>query len=340
MTCQHSAAFAASALLLACSVDTPLEGKRCPCIDGYICNPATNTCVERTGAMPAPSTLLGVADFQAAWATPNQVFWTWTSDGAKEDFARYEVWIATSEGDLLAGKVTRIGPEVNPELGRYTLPRTGAAEDFVRATLTDGLAPDTPYVAQLVAVDRVGSAALSDVALITTSLEPVVDVPLFADAAPAWTVPDCVQTTAQMSFSGSSHLQYTVQCSDDGCSPGGPTCWSAPSIAYDADFSGLGPGTFGDAFLEFAMAIDATSHIYWGALVLSGPGGAFSTEPVTYRADGKYRVYQIALRALHDANRQLTHADLSTAGELTGFAMGGVLPQGSVQRLDGVRVRW
>lgn len=317
-------------------MEANLDGKRCPCIDGYVCKKTTNTCVARDPG------LIQTFDFQAAWATANQVMWKWSVQGKAEDLVRYEILIAKSKSELDAGQGVRFGPEQNPELGRFTLPHTEAANDVV-STLTDGLEPSTSYVARLFAVDRTGYAAPSDAAFVTTGIAATVDVPLFTDTQPIWVGPNCVQTTSEAPLGDAGqHLQYEVSCAAGGvnqCDASvAPSCWSAPVFGFTADFTGLDEGNFVYAFVEFALAIESPNGIYWGGVSFGDDTEAgYSMQPVSFRANGEYRVYQLKLSEFAKPTDALSLADVPN---LSSFGVGGELPAGSVQRLDNVRIRW
>lgn len=302
-----------------------------------MCKQSTNTCVARNPG------LIQVFDFQAAWATPEQVMWKWSVAGIAEDLVRYELLIAKSQSELDRGEGIRFGPDQNPELGRFTLPNTEGANE-VESTLTDGLEPSTSYVARLLAIDRTGYAAPSDAAFVTTGNKAANDEPLFADTQPIWVGPECVQTTdvAPLGDAG-NHLEYGVSCALEGgtnkCPPSqGPTCWSAVNFGFNADFSELNYGDFVYAFVEFGLSIQSDNGIYWGGVAFgddAAPG--YSIQPISFRADGQYRVYQLKLSEFADGTNSLEVDDM---GKLSSFSVGGRLPEGSVQRLDNVRIRW
>ena len=105
---------------------------------------------------------MGVGSFRASWATPHGIRWEWEPLGKEQDFQEYRLVTGKSESDVrertAAAQVWK--SDQNPELGVFTLRRTGD-EELVRHTSTDGLEVDTIYYAELEVVDTGGCIARS-----------------------------------------------------------------------------------------------------------------------------------------------------------------------------------
>lgn len=192
-----------------------LTGRACPCVEGWVCDPATDTC-QLPGDAPAdasgastPSTDGGesstsevastssvggdtsaipaafeILEFSADWATPNAIHWAWQVQGQADDFHAWEVRVATSADALDTDAALVFDGTINPELDRYVL-RNTQDEEPVEGTITDGLAMATEYFARLHVLDTAGGRAVSpNVAVRSTGLPPTDAEAIFADAFP------------------------------------------------------------------------------------------------------------------------------------------------------------
>lgn len=331
-------------LVSACSLDSPNYTDRvCPCIAGWRCDAASNRCVQTTDRLDGGAGLIGLEDFRAAWATPNQVRWSWRSVGDAADFLRYELYVGRSEEEVRERvSALHFTSDENPELGRFLLPRTGG-EERVAATTSDLLEPDTQYFAQLVVHDTQLNETWSNIAAARTELSPLNQLLIYEDTdLGGWLQPACISQSSTKPHAGQQSYAYTVQCNgaEAACSSSGSAdCWLQMKLGGRAiDLSGLTAGTLQGAYVEYAFALDSPVAIYWGAVNLSAASGVFGVEPVSYRADGKYRVYQLPLRALVDQGEGFDVGDLTTP--LSAFFVSGALPEGATAYLDSVRVRW
>lgn len=334
-------------LAVACSIDPPdLASKRCPCASGYVCDAARDRCVPGQAGADAAAGLFEMADFRAAWTTPNQIRWTWSPKGVADDFLRYELVVGRSVADVEAKRNTTVfTSEDNPELGRYLLPRTGG-EEPVRATSTDEHLPDTEYFAQLFIYDTQLGVTASAIAAARTGLPSVDTLVLYDDQdLSGWLLPACItQSNAKPFGSSQSSYRYTVSCGPDGAAYCGESqgneCWLQFKLGgLKLDLSGITAGQFPDAYLEYSVAIEGEAHVYWGGINLSTwDGRAFGIEPFSYRAGGEYRTYQVKLSALIDMGAPMSAAELSQPATM--FMVSGGLSPGTAVYLDAVSVKW
>jgi hypothetical protein len=369
----HVLGVATALTLVGCvapSVD--LSGKHCPCGDGYACG-TDDTCLALGGAIQ-------VSNLRAAWSTPNQIRWNWDASGDPEQFREYQILVATSQAALDprdATTATRFSVAQNPELDHYLLPRTGG-EDQVLATTTDLLQPSTLYFAQLLAIDALGRASLSNTVSASTTDPAVNRIVIFEDQKPAgYTLPGApiYALSNDRPFEGTSDFEYVAlpPCTDGStcgmpkttcdpcCAPGSTACnQNLRFHQMGLSLNPIGGGTYAkSAYLEFALASDATVPSYWGeAYLWYGDGSANSTswsmEPLTYRADDQYRVIQVPLRVFAEydgsgafvgyapycqlvAQAGQTCTPPSTGG-LFGFNVGGLWTVGAKVRIDSIRI--
>ena len=331
-----------------CSVDVDLSGKHCPCGPGYTCDPVQNLCV--TGPSCEPK--IRVEDFQAAWSTSNAIYWTWDPQGLEEDFLRYEMVLAQTAEDLASrtGTVRVYSPDVNPELGGFTRPRTEGTNDVVRGTLTDEIQPATSYVGRLLAVDDDLCAFSTDIVGKGTTIELPDEVVIFRDdPPPGYPLPSSFGPVDDTT-GGGRHLEFRP--SEDPECAGEPDSTCGQPLRYqsmDLDLGAISRGQFEDAFLELRIASNASVHSYYSLVWLwfddCADSGSFRFVPFTIRSTGDYQRLQIPLRAFpNDLDASpLTHAVLETdeAGTpLCGFGISGAWQLGSTIRIDDMRVRF
>ena len=79
-----------------------------------------------------------IAALRAEWATSNVIAWRWERTGDAADFVRYELATGPTPTAALLGMggSQLFGPAQNPELGHFTLPRTGA-DDRARCSKSE-----------------------------------------------------------------------------------------------------------------------------------------------------------------------------------------------------------
>jgi hypothetical protein len=353
-----AAVVAATAACVVPEID--LAGKACPCLDGWICDPATETCRRSSASTgtdagsgmtgDVPAGLFDVLSFAGDWSTPESIHWTWSVAGEEADFHGWEVRLATSPEALDAGTdVLVFDGSLNPELDRFTLMNTQMV-DAVTGTITDGLDPSTEYFARLHVLDTAGGRSSSlNVAVRSTTAPPNSAVEIFADESPfppGFPLPECLERTDAEPYPGTTHhFSAVLNCDVSGvvsctATPGGaPECFENLRLqGMNLSLSSLAAGDFASAFLEVHVAIDAPddvpAHGWWSELAVRGSAGNWpAIKGVTLRADGSYRRYQIPLTQLG------LRAD-TFDGTVTGFRVGSRWQNGTRIRFDEVRIRW
>jgi hypothetical protein len=355
-------------VLSACVIrDVDFDGKRCPCDEGFWCDVTRDRCVEGRGPDGGPGGIdapgidtgprpdvpgvdagetpgvFGVESLRAEWATPNAIRWAWEATGAEADLAYYELVVSESE-DLSFATVWDVGD--NPELGRYRLPRTGMG-DVVTGSITDGLPEDTFHYAQLVAVDTAGGRVRSNVAVGHTDVapRPMGFVVMFDDArrGGGYALPGCIDVVSTGEHAaGTAHLEWLVRCEAGlsvECAGGsGGECWeNLRQQDMTIDLSGLTVGDFSTAFLEFELSYTGDQTAWYSEVSLIVGTTRFTFAPLTHRADGSYRRFQIPLDQMSYMDTPMTHSDLGT---LTSWRVGAQWTHDGVVRVDEIRVRW
>lgn len=336
------------ALLGGCSVDVDLSAKSCPCAPGYTCDPVLNRCVSGPSCEPK----IRVTGFAAAWSTSNTIHWTWEPQGESDDFLRYDLVVAETAEDLASrsGTARVFGPDVNPELGGYLLPRTGGTDDVVRGTLTDDLLPDTDYVGQLLAVDNELCAFTTDIVGKSTILELPDEVVIFRDdPPPGYAVPSGFGPVDDAT-GGGRHLEFRPGEDPECVSSGLVTC--GQPLRYqdmDIDLGRISAGQFETAFFEFLVASNASIPSYYSLVWLwfdaCADPARFRFQPYTIRSNDAYQRVQIPLRAFPNEGdgSALSHAVLDTEATgtpLCGFGIAGAWQLEATIRIDDIRVRF
>lgn len=287
------------------------DDKRCPCADGYACDTATDRCV----ASAAETCDARVEDFGAAWSTARSIRWEWTPVGEPGDFVRYELEIAESADQLGTDEARRIGPEENPELGSYRLPRTGTSLDVVTATQSYGHRPGTTYVARLLVTDTSSCVFRSETRAFATTIEPPSGIVLYAGPAPE--PGSATPTSLAIVDDGEGGLATEHRPSDD------PECVDAGTgvcaqniewrnLAVDATEIDEGPFSL-IATLEVDVTNDTDAPSFYSRIWLYVGDTKYDFQPFT--APPGRRRYEVPLRVL--AHRPeggegtpLAHADL------------------------------
>ncbi|MBV1857786.1 MAG: hypothetical protein KUG77_05185 [Nannocystaceae bacterium] len=224
-----------------------LDGRPCPCVDGWQCDAGTQTCTREANqssgiaesSTSAPGTSNGtsttattavdaesstgtpaehafdVLAFSADWSASESIHWTWELQGAEEDFRAFELWIATSADALEEGDVVVVDREANPELGRFSLLNTDGV-DYVLGTISHDLQPGVEYYGQLHVLDTSGGRSISpNFAVRSTTAEPTSNLVLFADEnlfPPGYPLPECMDRTETAPSQGSHHFELLVAC--------------------------------------------------------------------------------------------------------------------------------
>lgn len=325
------------ALLLAGCVIPPLSDKACPCADGFRCDPARQVCVPRA----ADEGAIQVDALGVAWVTPQQMRWTWTSTGDPEQLRAYELVVATRAEDLSSRSGSAVVWTVaeNPELGRYYLPRTDG-QSPVRATTTDGLQPSTLYFGQLSAIDVRGKISLSNVASQRTADPPLSSVEIFEDEDTAgYSIPSNMVRSTDRPYRGSHDYRLVSSC-DNGVA----ACFMyLRRQGLNLSLAAIPEGSFTTgAYLEVAVAYEGAVPSYFSAVRLwfgeSDPMRLYYFNAWTARADGRWRLIQVPLRALRDSQDEgtLQYSELSRG--LFELAVGGLWSDGATVRIDAIRI--
>jgi hypothetical protein len=315
-----------------------LEGRGCPCIDGYEC--VNERCVPSDGT--SSDCLIGVGSFKASWSTPHSIRWEWEPVGKELDFQEYRIVTGKTPDDAQnATGSARIWTSAdNPELGVFTLRRT-AVEDLVRHTITDELDPDTLYHAELRVVDSAGCVARSPnvAGKATTDATPKMSVmsdpPVggWGDLAP----------TSTGCFQGSGCWSATAVCP-----PGEASCFTNYERGQiDLDLGSMTAGTFATSYIELAFRRDSSTQGWWGvfSLLLGGDGSvAWTIEPMIFRAGDYYKI-ELPLAAFVRIGTRATPTPealtvAATGGTLSGISIGVELDNGTHAFVDEVSVGW
>jgi hypothetical protein len=340
-----------------CTVDVSIEGKQCPCVDGFVCDPALDQCVRQT-CEPKVT----VADFEAAWATSNTIRWTWTPQGEPDDLLRYELRLAETRQALATSDARIYSADDNPELAGYLVPIVGGVVD---ATWSDDLEPGMSYVAQLRAVDDELCEYGSDVAAEATLPALPSTITLFRDELPpdAELAPAAITVTPDGSGSG-AHLAYSA-LTDDECNPDVPdpedvraVCGQPlrlrrldRSIVRDPGQpagGGLEESSLASAFLEMKVSNVAPVDSYYSVMWLRF-GDCFSEDLLfrwdgfAFRSDDAYVTLQVPLRILENGDGPLTFDPIDTNGSgqtLCGVAIGAGWHKTSEVRVDDIVIRY
>jgi len=300
MLARGVASVALGVISAACSVDVELDGKPCPCTDGYACDQRNLVCVPEAGARG--DCLVGAVNFRATWATPGSIRWDWDPVGEEQDFAAYRVVTGEHESDVeQAAPPAKIweAPE-NPELGVYTLRRTGA-EEVVGHTITDGLASGRLYHAELRIVDSAGCEFTSPnmAAKQTTDAQRQVDLMVVDAAHKDWWA---LGVTATSCFDSDGECwSGTFACDDKET-----LCFrnfhmaelDVPLVNPAGD--GITAGNFPTAYLAFRLDAQVAQQPWWGVVNLNFEETvdiAWGREPFVFRAGG-YQLIEIPLSAL------------------------------------------
>lgn len=335
-----------------CAVDVSLEGKRCPCSEGYVCDEGLNRCVLKTC-----DPTFTVTDFALGWATPNTLFYRWVPTGAEADFLRYEIVVAQNEDDLATrtGTARVYGPDQNPELAFYGRPQTSTG--IVDYTMARDLEPGTFYIARLVATDVGQCAFASEVVASRTQDAATSTISLFEDdvAPPAYALP-----SEGMEVTG-GELVYTP-AHDSLCTPtpgADPVCGPPVRVQGLAvvasqtgpETSGLTGTTFPQAFLEVRVANrgEVDSHLSEVSLWLNecnGEANLYELYNISLAANDTYQILQVPLSVLRsvdgtDTPLEFSALDTPAGGTaICGVAIGAQWNKTGQASVDYFRIRY
>lgn len=331
-----------AALLPGCTVDVTLEGKACPCADGFVCDEE----LQRCAAAPTCTPRVAAMNLEAEWATSNTIRWTWTLDGNETDALEYELVVAETIDDLAtrSGTARIYNRTTNPELGS---PKT-------RSTGSDGLEPGRRHIARLNVTDIELCGGNSRLGATSTSPRRDSEIVLFRDEIPVGAELAPKEPVMELTADATgAHLSYSA--SDDvECVGGTALCYQPLRLRElnqslvrnpeDAQAVGLDHDRFGNAFLEMKVSNESPVHSDYGNLWLRfgdcfDDAGKFNWDYWWLRSDGDYVTIQVPLAELSNQDgRPLSFADLSQA--LCGFAVISAWHETSKVRIDDVVIRY
>lgn len=294
--------------LTGCTVSpVDLSAKRCPCAEPFICDEAADRCVAADGCDPT----VRADDFRAEWATSNVIRWQWSPVGEAADFVRYELEIAEDPSDLGTDAARIIGPDENPELGGWVLPRVGDANEIVDHTLTYDHVPETTYVGRLLVTDSSFCTFRSPMAAITTTLDPPEAIVLYDGPRPdpGFPLPGDLQIVDE----GGAMVTEHVPSRDTECIESGEGVCSQNIrwAGLDVSASDISAGELANvALLEVDVDNATDTASFYSRVWIQVGTSFFQLEPFTI-APGR-RVIQVPMRVLHDAGTALTQPDLAT----------------------------
>ena len=269
-------------IVAGCSVaPVDLTEKECPCAEPFVCDEAANRCVAADGC----ASTVTAEGFTAEWATAHVIRWAWTPVGERSDFLRYEIEVADDPSDLGTSAARIIGPDENPELGGFVLPRTGGADDIVDFTLTYEHDAGTTYVARLLVTDTSFCTFRSEMAAINTTLDPPEEIVLYDGPRPdpGFPLPGDLRIIDEDGAMITEHTpSRDTQCIESGegvCSQN--IRWSGMAIAA----SDISEGELANlALLEVDLdnATD-TPSFFSRVWIQTEGGGLFRLEPLHHR---------------------------------------------------------
>jgi hypothetical protein len=362
-----------------CSVDDlDLTNKKCPCVGGYVCDVATNTCVTgasdaETDAEPFRDAPVGgfvVKSFGPTWTTSRSVRWDWEVSGDAAQFSEYQIVVGATEDAVRRqdSTTTTFDRRINPELGSYggrdVVPPGAPARGW---TVTDRHNVARKVFARLIVRDKEGRENLSAIASADTTKEDNA-LEIFKDniadgAAPFPNSNEMKRVTVDcLSGSTAGCLQYGR---DGGvfCGGGGAkTCTIEMGVTgYDNKAAaGMTEAQFAKAFLEVAVRGGTAAGAKPHADVILGIGNeTCKIDGITcrfrwvagwsFRPNQKeYRLIQVPLSVLRQdldgglgAGTPLEFKHLTGNGmRIFSVTIDGEWNEGSNIGLDQLYVRW
>lgn len=369
MRVRRTAPFAvlvATLVATACSIAAlDLEGKKCPCADGYECDVPRDTCVAAGSLVSDAATLpdvqvvdtgvpdvvvvaplVVVSDLKALWATPSSIRWEWKVTGEKSSFRAYEIVVGKSASDVekrAAGVDVLRGAE-HPELDLFDARGGKTTGPVTIWTTTDGTSPNPKFV-QVHAVDVNG----------TTSSSAILSFPNPPGPSRTKILFDGVEKTARPAdfvfkapVGGESLYELIVACgAASSCAKRGEIYDLTTDLSNPTPFSAA---DFKTAFVTFeiegnvaALSYGSTVAIELGNGTCTGGAGAckFKYGGFTQRRSGIRTTVQAPLEELRNDDGPLTYAILQQKSFLVhAFELSGTWPDKSALRLYNARIRW
>lgn len=333
------AGVAAMAAIATCAIEVPLEGKACPCVEGYLCDEVENECLAESCAVSA-------SRISVRWQTPHSLAFDIRGVGEAARFLRYELVVAESKRDVesRAGTARVITSAEHVELDAFS---GGGA-----LVVVDGLAADTTYFAELVAVDSDECASRSSVLAAETSAEPANDPIVIYDAADQTTWPALQPGAAGLMSGVVEYVLAEDECCIDVCGDepdvGARSFCGQPLKLDRTVLLGATSGqanlvradTFEDAYLEIELLYDSPFAAVYGTVWLSPQDGPaeFRFDGLTFAPTTGFATIEVPLRFLAQSGVALEHAVLAS-GPIDQFAIGGQWHRDATLRLRAVRVR-
>jgi hypothetical protein len=341
-----------SGLLGGCIGDLEIEGKGCPCLDTHVCDVVLDLCVALGSAGAGhPDAAVKPQYLRAEWTTAAAIRWIWDLGGADrpDELAGYRLVVGPSEQAVLAEEGTEAWAgsiesatdpaHINPELGRYTLPRTGSLDPLV-ATISDLHDADAIAFARLVATDTAGRQWATNVAQARTTVSPRDEVVLFSEASVMGLfIPVSYGRTTGAAYQGTYHYEWV---NSTGLGFEQLRHQPQPFISVD----GVSEGSFAStAFVEMAVRLQADAPSFWSEIWIRFPDGTpegfnAAFNPLSIRNDDAYRIIQVPLRVLRDKSDTVLLEHARLAQGVDEHSVGGQWSDGAIVRVDEVRVRW
>jgi len=364
-------------LVAACSVDDlDLTGKRCPCVSGFVCDTATNTCVTSLGgdasvptdAEPDDAAPLGgftISTFTSTWTTSRSVRWDWEVSGNADQFAEYQVIVGGSEAAVRSrdSTTTTFDRRINPELGSYggrdVVPPGAPARGW---TVTDRHNVARKVFARLIVRDKEGRENPSAIVSADTLAEGNA-LEVFKDAIADGAAPlpnEMRRVTVDCLNSSPGCLQYGR---DGGvaCPGAAKTCAiEMGATGYDTKTTSVTAAEFPKAFLEVAVRGGSGAGAKPHADIVLGIGNAnckIDGQPCRFRwvkgwsfrpNQKDFRILQVPLAVLRQdvlagpgQGPPLEHKHLSDNGmRVFSVTIDGEWNEGANIGLDQLYVRW
>jgi hypothetical protein len=329
-----------------CTVDTSLDGKRCPCVDGYVCDEPLGRCVRQTCA---PS--FAIEHLEVEWATPNTIAYRWEPLGDDEDHLQYELLLAENEDDLFTGSGTarRLTLATHPELDFAHRP---GAQGLQRSMARD-LEPGTLYLARVVAIDDSLCPFRSTVLASRTADEATAAIALFEDTiAPGVELqPEGVVVEGgQVIYTPNADPECTqVEGSDADC--GNPVRLQHLDVIASQtspESPGLSASSFERAFLEMRVAnrgeLGSVSAELWIWPDGCAGGGLYQLDNFTLITAEDHQIVQVPLSVMlrESDGAPLTFAalDIDNGGSpICGTAIGAQWNKLGQVLIDHIRIR-
>ncbi|HWB80042.1 MAG TPA: serine/threonine-protein kinase [Nannocystaceae bacterium] len=298
-------------------------------------------------ALADATPLVQVANLRAVWSTPHQIRWEWQVEGEPDALLHYAIWVGPSEASVRArdAQSRRFGPDENPELARFLLPKTSDVER-VTATTTDGFEPSTRVFAQLVATDTARRESTSNIAAAVTQEPATHAITIFDEAALAGhSIPPGFELAHEQPHAGEAHLRYVVDCE------GAAECWIVlRRTGLAVELPTLTAGNYETtAYLDLAIAVVGATPPWWSELWLWHTDAAHESDAdlarlmlykgFTLRSDGHYHRLEVPLRAFMRHGNPARYEDVARYG-VHMLAVSGSWTDGARIYVDDVSVRW